>query len=246
MSSQQEGETVASGWDPVKQEQKFEKLKPLSHDDERCPSYYYLDENGMKDKIAHFETIEQRLDSLLSRCKVLEGEEGKSIGLVAEGKAEVDAALEDFRSEYLQQEYGKDVLKTLRDEAQANYKKVVGELGELKTSDKGKVTGKGLKLKIYNLQESIKSASPNKQECLEEVSYNLFYCDFTFNSDSPLQNIAVRKGPSSEAPHRGRRGRRRSLDRSPGGAVQRRSVRVLQRRVQGQGVPGRRSLQPRP
>ncbi|GMH87821.1 hypothetical protein TL16_g10972 [Triparma laevis f. inornata] len=170
MSSQQEGETVASGWDPVKQEQKFEKLKPLQHEDERNLGYYYLDENGMKDKIAHFETIEQRLDGLLKRCKVLEGEEGKSIGLVAEMKAEVNAALEDFRSEYLQQEYGKDILKTLRDEAQTHYKKVVVELGELKTSDKGKVTGKGLKLKIYNLRESIKSASPNKQECLEEFA----------------------------------------------------------------------------
>eukprot|EP00518_Triparma_eleuthera_P015945 CAMPEP_0197571044 /NCGR_PEP_ID=MMETSP1320-20131121/41752_1 /TAXON_ID=91990 /ORGANISM="Bolidomonas sp., Strain RCC2347" /LENGTH=1853 /DNA_ID=CAMNT_0043133525 /DNA_START=185 /DNA_END=5743 /DNA_ORIENTATION=- len=168
MSAQQAGETVPAGWDPVKEEEKFEKLKPLKPADERNPAYYYLDESGMKEKIAHFEVIEQRLDGLKKRCTVLEGEEGGSGGLVSEMKAEADAALEDYRSEYLQQEYGKDVLKSLRDEAAKEYKKVVDELGFLKTGDKGRITGKGLKLKIYNLEQSIENASPNKKECLEE------------------------------------------------------------------------------
>ena len=90
--------------------------------------------------------------------------------MVAEMKAEADAALEDYRSEYLQQEYGKDVLKSLMDEAKKEYKKVVDELGILKSGDKGRITGKGLKLKIRNLEQSIENASPNKKECLEEFS----------------------------------------------------------------------------
>ena len=76
MTSQQAGETVPAGWDPVKEKQKFEKLKPLKRADERNPAYFYLDENGMKERVNHFEVIEQRLDGLKKRCKVLEGEEG--------------------------------------------------------------------------------------------------------------------------------------------------------------------------
>jgi hypothetical protein len=169
MSAQQDGETVKSGWDPVNEVEKEEKLKPLKAVDERQPAYYYPDESSMEAKIAHFVGIEERLEVLKKRRKELEGGgEGGAIGLVAEMKAERDAALEDFRSEYLQQQYGKDVLKTLKADAEKAYKKVADELGVLKVSEKdGKVSGKGLLYKIWQSEENIRNATPNKAELLE-------------------------------------------------------------------------------
>ena len=168
MSSQQDGETVKSGWDPVNEVEKVEKLKPLSAVNERQPAYYYPDESSMEAKIAHFVGIEERLEGLKKRRKELEGSEGGAIGLVAEMKAERDAALEDFRSEYLQQQYGKDVLKTLKADAEKAFKKVADELGSLKVAEKdGKVTGKGLLYKIWQSEENIRNATPNKAELLE-------------------------------------------------------------------------------
>jgi len=167
MTAQQDGETVKSGWDPVNEVEKEEKLKPLRAIDERHPGYYYPDEATMEAKTTHFVGIEERLEGLKKRRKELQGEEGGGQGLVAEMKAERDAALEDLRSEYLQQQYGKEVLKTLKADAEKAYKKGVDELGVLKVGDKGKVTGKGLLFKVWQSEENIRNATPNKAELLE-------------------------------------------------------------------------------
>ena len=65
-------------------------------------------------------------------------------------------------------QHGKDVLKTLKADAEKAFKKVADELGSLKVAEKdGKVTGKGLLYKIWQSEENIRNATPNKAELLE-------------------------------------------------------------------------------
>ena len=168
MGSQQDGDTVDAGWDPVKEEVKKEKLKPLEISQERNAAYYYAGESVMKKKIEHFEEIEERLVGLNKRIVELEGGDGLG-GELRELKEEKDAALEDARSEYLQNEYGKEVLKSMKVEAEKEWKKAVDELGVLKVDEKtGKKSGRGLKMKTWLLEESISNASPSKAELKEE------------------------------------------------------------------------------
>ena len=174
---QQDGDTVSTGWDPVKKIEKFEMLQKLSPDVERNSAYYYPSLSYMEEKLAHFEGLEGKLGGMKKRLKELEGEDGKG-GVLAELKEEKDAALADSRSQYLQQEYGKEVLKKLKMETEAAYKKVVDEVGVLKTTNNNnnnnnnnnKVSGKGLKMNIHQLEQNILNASPSKAECLEEFS----------------------------------------------------------------------------
>jgi len=99
--------------------------------------------------MAHFDNLESRLETMLDKLKELEGPDGKG-GTLAELKEERDAALADFRSEYLQQEYGKDVLRQLKNETEAAYKKCYDEVGILKVEG-NRTSGRGLKIKIYQL-----------------------------------------------------------------------------------------------
>ena len=72
---------------------------------------------------AKFKALEDKLSSKRKRLAALVGDDGKS-GLLAEAKGERDNATADARSEYLQEQYGKEVLKGLRDKASQAYAKL--------------------------------------------------------------------------------------------------------------------------
>merc|ERR1712185_24723 len=123
MTQHQREETIQGGWDPATNSRKQITLEPLPEAKRRGAPYFYATPLVAGERCAKFKALEDKLSSKRKRLAALVGDDGKS-GLLAEAKGERDNATADARSEYLQEQYGKEVLKGLRDKASQAYAKL--------------------------------------------------------------------------------------------------------------------------
>ncbi len=100
LSAQQSGESVKSGWDPVKKCRAEVKLPPLTASQARHAAYFYPSKDDVKARIAKFESsaslLQKKYEDLQKLHKPM-GEVGEATGSIAEAKSEYEAAAADAR-----------------------------------------------------------------------------------------------------------------------------------------------------
>lgn len=122
LTARERGETIAAGWDGVNNRRNVTKLPPLDPKQQRNAAYYYPSTAELEARTKKHNEARTRVETRRERVAELERQ-------LADAKAERDAAFVDARSEYLQQRYGKAMLKQLAKEADEQYRKIVADLG---------------------------------------------------------------------------------------------------------------------
>mmetsp|Transcript_17387 Transcript_17387/g.21331 ORF Transcript_17387/g.21331 Transcript_17387/m.21331 type:complete len:763 (+) Transcript_17387:132-2420(+) len=148
LTDRDRGESVKAGWDAVNNRRKLTKLPPLEPKLKRHPTYYYPSTNELEARSKKLTEARTRLDERRKKVDDLEKN-------LAEAKAERDAAFADARSEYLQQRYGKPMLKQLARDADDAYKRLLTELGNDVV---------GAKADLKRAASAVANASPTEAE----------------------------------------------------------------------------------
>ena len=120
--ARERGDRVAAGWDGATGSRRTQQLPPLPAKQRRHPAYYYPSKAGLEETAEKHKTLKNRRDERKKKVATLEA-------ALDERRDERDAAFADSRSEYLQQQYGRQLLRDLAREADNAYKATSKELG---------------------------------------------------------------------------------------------------------------------
>ena len=111
-----------AGWDGATGQRRTQQLPPLPAKQRRHPAYYYPSKAQLEETAQKHKTLKKRRDERKKKVATLEA-------ALEERRDERDAAFADSRSEYLQQQYGRQLLRDLAREADDAYKATSKELG---------------------------------------------------------------------------------------------------------------------
>ncbi|CAM9915488.1 unnamed protein product, partial [Choristocarpus tenellus] len=113
MVSQERGDTVLGGWDPVASRRRSVRLPSLTSEQERKPVYFYATPNEMQAKVDKMLERQQRVD--VKRVKLREVEDV----LLPEARQEYADVLEDTRHPANKEAFSVEELRRAREEARA-------------------------------------------------------------------------------------------------------------------------------
>jgi len=120
--ARERGDRVNAGWDGATGQRRTQQLPPLPAKQRRHPAYYYPSKAQLEETAQKHKTLKKRRDERKKKVATLEA-------ALEERRDERDAAFADSRSEYLQQQYGRQLLRDLAREADDAYKATSKELG---------------------------------------------------------------------------------------------------------------------
>ena len=148
LTSRDRGEEISAGWDGANNRRKVTRLPPLEPKHKRHSAYYYPCAAELEARAQKHVDAKKRLEERRLKVEGLEQQ-------LADAKSERDAAFADARSEYLQQRYGKAMLKDLAKEADDSYKRVLSALGN---------DVSGARADLKRAASAVANASPSEAE----------------------------------------------------------------------------------
>ena len=144
------GDAVPAGWDGLKGERRRQRLPPLPDKLRRHPAYHYPSAADLDAAAARHAAAKRRRDDRRQLVADLEAK-------LEELRAERDAAFADARSEYLQQQYGRQLLRELSREADEAFKKTAKALG-------AEGAPSGARADYARAVRAVEDASPSEDE----------------------------------------------------------------------------------